>query len=652
MIKLNFFISICIFLVLAPWSSPAQLPDIDAKTVTTKLEEIMQVHVSHKVLDKVIIKRALKNYTEELDPIKTYFIESDVHTWIDPPDSLLQQVLQNYRDSNFTVFEEIHAAMINAIERRNRLEKKVASAELPKKVLPSEFKDLKWATSEEELLDRLIRIRALQLESMAKLDGEQKELSLQRIEKRRAKFEEEFLSKDVVMKERFILSNILKATASALDAHTAYFTPGEATQFMINVQQRLFGIGAQLRDDLNGFTVTKIVEGGPAARSGELKLKDRIIAVNDVPVVGMDIVDAVDLIRGEENTPVKLKVVREISTESSSHPKKEEILDISLKRGEVVLKESRLESALEPYGDGIIAYLRLFSFYQDPESSSAGDITKEIERLKQEYKIKGVILDLRSNSGGLLTQAVAVTGLFITKGIVVSIKDDTSQIQHLRDMDNKMLWDGPLLVLINRASASAAEIVAQTLQDYGRAIIVGDDHTFGKGSFQTFTLNTDKNGTVNPQGEFKITRGIYYTVSGKSPQLVGVSSDIVIPGPYSMLDIGERFAEYPLENQKIQENFKDDLADIPRTQREKVRRLYNFDLQPKLTSYTQHIDLLRKNSKIRIEENKNYQAFLKELKKRVEDKTLEEEDNENFGQSDLQLGESYNIMKDLILLLR
>ena len=206
-----------------------------------------------------------------------------------------------------------------------------------------------------------------------------------------------------------------------------------------------------------------------------------------------------------------------------------------------------------------------------------------------------MILDLRYNSGGILSQAVSVAGLFITKGVVVSIKDETGHIQHLRDLDGTTIWDGPLIVLINRASASASEIVAQTLQDYGRALIVGDDHSFGKGSFQTFTLNTTaKNETVNPQGEYKVTRGRYYTVSGKTPQLQVCFPTLLCPGPFSESDIGEKFSKYPLDNDSISPNFDDNLDDIPYLQRDKIKMLYKFNLQPRLHIYDKYIEKLKK----------------------------------------------------------
>lgn len=643
---------ILLVLLLAISSLSARLPELTKKDVTTELKEIMKMHASVKEINPTIVKRALVNFIEELDPTKTYFIESDIKEWLEPSDALVQKIQKDFKESNFSEFEKIHAEMVKAIERRHILEKQMQLNDLPKDVKSKEFKDMKWTQNINELLIRLERVRALQIQSASKLNEEIKDKSIQRIQKRQTKFEESILDPDPLQKERFILSNVMKAFANSFDTHTSYFTPDEAQQFMISVQQRLFGIGAQLRDDLSGFTITKIIEGGPAAGSKDIKLKDRIIAVNGEPVVGMDIVDAVELIRGEEFTPVTLTILRDVPLDPSkgeNSPTQEEKLDVTLVRAEVKLKETRYESSVEPFGKGAIGYLKLFSFYQDPESSSADDLEKAIQKLKAENNLEGIILDLRWNSGGLLSQAVQVSGLFITKGVVVSIKDDTGDVQHLRELDSKMAWDGPLIVLINRASASAAEIVAQTLQDYGRALVVGDDHSYGKGSFQTFTLNTAKQDLLNPKGEYKVTRGRYYTVSGKTPQLNGVQSDILIPGPLSETEIGEKFTKNPLEADSIKENFDDNLLDVPFYQRDKIKALYKFDLQKKVDTYQPYLPQLKKNVAFRIENNKNYQTFLTDLKKAdAEDEDPEDEK----GKTDLQLQEAYNLMRDLIVLMK
>lgn len=624
----------------------AKLPNLSKTDVKNMSAEIMQAHASQKELNPALAQRIINNYLDNLDPNKTYFIESDIEKWIHPTDELLSQVIEDFNQAKFTTFEDIHNVLVKAIHRRQQLERTIDYSDLPTHVKAEEFKDMPWAKSEADLVERLRRIKSLQIETASKLSEEMKEKSLKRITKRQGKFENEMLIDDADQKEKQVLTNLLKAFASSLDTHSAYFTPEEASQFMINVQQRLFGIGAQLRDDINGFTIIKIVEGGPASKNKDLKVKDRIVAVNGEPVVGMDISDAVELIRGEENTPVVLTIMRDETDENGQ--KKEEKHDITILRGKVVLTETRFKSSYEPYGDGIIGYIRLYSFYQDNETSSAADIENEIRKFKKDHVLLGLILDLRSNSGGLLSQAVSVTGLFISKGIVVSIKDEDGKIQHLRDLDGTIVWDGPLIVLTNRLSASASEIVAQTLQDYGRALIIGDDHSFGKGSYQTFTLTTNEEEHVNPKGEYKVTRGRYYTVSGKTPQLTGVLADIVVPGSYSESEIGERFAKYPLENDHIKANYDDDLSDIPFLHRDKIRRLYKFGLQEKLETYLPYLEKLKTNSKDRIEQSKNYQNFVKELKKKDD---IDPENMEKFGQNDLQLQEAFSIMKDLILMM-
>lgn len=631
-----------LFFLLCAQLGFAKPPALTSKDTKNKIEEILKAHVCHQSLTPELTMRTLQNFLEELDPGKTYFIETDISAWLDPSPELLNITTQDLRNGSFTTFETIHAAMLAAIDRRNAIEKQIQSSPLPSNIQSIEFKDLKWSKSEEELSDRLLRIKSLQLQTAQKIDPETQEQFLNRISKRRLNREAELITASTDERKQLVLSYVLKATSSALDSQTIYFTPAEANQFMIQVQQRLFGIGAQLRDDLSGFSIVRLVDGGPASLSNKLKIGDRIVAVDHEPVVGMDILEAVQLIRGPQGSNVILTVLRETKNGDLS---KEEKLDFEIVRGEVVLKETRLESYYEPYGDGVIAILHLFSFYQDSKSSSTTDLAAAFEALKKEHNVKGVILDLRNNSGGLLPQAVSVTGLFISKGVVVSVKDNTGQVHHLRNIDGKKIWDGPLMVLTNRTSASAAEIVAQTLQDYGRAFVIGDPETFGKGTFQTFTLEASNFGKVNPKGEYKVTRGRYYTVSGKSPQLVGVKADIVVPGIFSEMEIGEKFAKYPVETDQIPSNFQDDLADVPPMHRYQINRMYKEEMQPVMTVFQPYLEKLKKNSELRISQNKNYQNFIKELGKK--DDLADTFDF--FGQNDLQLTETLNVMKDFIL---
>jgi carboxyl-terminal processing protease len=616
---------------------PPQLTPRDTKI---KIEEILKAHVCHQQLTEEIAARAILNYVDELDPGKTYFLTSDIAEWTSASQELLNQVLEGYKKEDFSVFEKIHSAMLSAIKRRSALEKEVEMAAPLENVQPSEFKNMQWASSEQELLQRLIKIKSLQLQTAEKISLDTKDQFFQRICKRRMKRESELTGSSSSERKQIMLSYVLKSTSSALDSQTIYFTPSEASQFMIQVQQRLFGIGAQLRDDLNGFAIVRIVEGSPASQS-KLKIGDKIVAVDQEPVVGMDIVEAVELIRGPQGSNVILTVLREIK---DSDQTKEEKINIEIIRGEIVLQESRLETSYEPYGDGVIALLHLYSFYQDSNSSSASDLAAAIQNLKKNQQIKGIILDLRSNAGGLLPQAVAVTGLFISKGVVVSVKDNSGQVQHLRNVEDRKVWDGPLVILTARTSASAAEIVAQTLQDYGRAIVIGDPETFGKGTFQTFTLESANFGKVNPKGEYKVTRGRYYTVSGKSPQLVGVKANIVVPGPFSGMEIGEKYSKFPVETDEIPPNFIDNFSDVPSIHHHQLNKIYKTDLQTVQIIYHPYLERLKKNSEGRLSQNKNYQNLLKEIAKK-EDFS---DPIDFFGQNDLQLIETTNIMKDLI----
>ncbi len=636
-------IQLLLFLILLTGFIQAKAPDLSDHSAKLKIQEILKSHATYKELSTEIVKRTLENFLEFLDPLKVYFLDQEIVKWTDPTNETLLAIQKELQNENFSTFAEIYQIMIASIERRNVLEEKVKALPKAENVKQEEFKDLTWVQNNEGLITRLARLSTLQANAAENLEDEAKKQFFQRISKRRLLKEQEICGDSDSERHKQMLSLVLKAFSNALDSYTAYFTPSEAQHFMIEVQQRLFGIGAQLRDDLNGFTIMRILEGGPAERNGQIKIGDRVIAVNGEPILGLDIVEAVELIRGPKGSKVKLTVLR-VNHESNEEHK----FDIEIQRDEIVLNESRFETVYQPFGDGIIAHLRLFSFYQDPNSSSSEDIKNEIIRLKTIHKLHGLILDLRSNPGGLLPQAIAVTGLFIKNGIVASVKDTADKILHLRNFENTLVWDGPLIVLVNRASASASEIVAQALQDYGRAIVVGDDHTFGKGSYQTFTLENSQgqSAKINPQGEYKVTRGRYYTVSGKSPQLVGAQSDVVVPGPLSQMEIGEKYAKYPLENDAIAANFNDDLSDVHPFHRSKLRRTYLVDLQKPARNYDPYLSRLRENSMHRVQNSSNYSNFIKELAK----KESADEEALPFGQNDLQLEESFLIMKDLILM--
>ncbi|MCI5052503.1 MAG: S41 family peptidase [Simkaniaceae bacterium] len=626
-----------LFLLVTLQAKPPELTPHDAKL---KIDEILSYHIQSSEFEggnhsNTFITSVLEEFTHELDPSKSYLLKGEVKSIVEPDEKTLNRVREEFKKENFSIFSELTEKMVAGIERHRRLEKRVAKAILPEDVEHEEFIDMEWVDSEEALFDRMLRIRALQIQTSQKLGLEDQDKFVERLKKNRLAREEEILGKEEGDKLKQMLAFVIKAVCNSLDSHTTYFTPQEASQFLLSVQQRLVGIGAELRDELTGFKIMRLLDGGPAKRCKEIKEGDQIIAVNREPVIGYHIIDAVSLIRGQKGSKVTLTMLRG-----------EETFDVEIERDEIVLDDFRIESSSIPFGAGSIGYIRLYSFYQDPTSSSADDITKCIENFKKENKLLGVVLDLRENAGGLLSQAVSVCGLFVKQGIMASIKDNFGEVHHLRNFNKEIAWDGPLMILTNCATASAAEIVSGTLRDYGRAVVVGDTYTFGKGSYQSFTLDAANNGTINPQGEYKVTRGIYYTVSGKSPQLVGYETDVVIPGPLSTMKIGERFDKKPVPNDQIDPNFEDDLSDIHPLQRLRLRKFYQTNMQKKSTELEKVIPTLQANAQKRIELNKTYQNFLKLVDEKEPPSSREE--MESFAE--LQKEEAFSAMKDLIVL--
>jgi len=364
-IKNLLFIFIFFFLSL----SHAVAYDLTEKDVSSKIHSILKLHASYKELNAELVEKILRNFIEELDPTKSYFLEQDIAKWIYPSNELKVKVLSSIKNSDFSYFEEMYQIMINAIARRQVLEKKMGQRPLLQDIDFQELDKSGWALSEEELLERLLKIKALWIKTAKKFQDESEEKFLQMIEKRKRLKEKKFLKNQ--KKPNILMFNyILKAFASSLDAHTNYFTPQEASQFLMDVQKRFFGIGAILKDNLNGFSIEKVLENSPSYK--KLQVKDLIIAVDKKPVIGMDITEVVEMIRGKEGSRVLLTILR-----------KEKKVEIEITRGEVILEQTRLKRCSIPYGDGVIGYLQLFSFYEDPNNSSAKDMEIAIEKLKE-----------------------------------------------------------------------------------------------------------------------------------------------------------------------------------------------------------------------------------------------------------------------------
>lgn len=345
-------------------------------------------------------------------------------------------------------------------------------------------------------------------------------------------------------------SNYLNAFLTQLDPHTYYFQPEDKERFDVNISGKFTGIGARLTKTEGNIKVVEIIIGGPVWKDKLLDVGDIIIKVaqeNEEPVdiVGMKVDDAIKLIKGPEKSIVSLTVKKLDGS----------IKEVQITRALVELEELYAKSTLIEEDDIRYGYISLPKFYVDfsnyKNRNSAEDVKNEIVKLKNNG-IEGLILDLRNNGGGSLQSVVDMTGLFIEKGPIVQVKSIGNRKQVLYDRNSEIVWDGPLVVLINEMSASASEILAAALQDYERAVILGSKKTFGKGTVQNvIDLNKFISNSDFDLGALKITTDKFYRINGESVQLEGVKSDVIVPDSYMHIFNGEKDEENPLAWDKI-----------------------------------------------------------------------------------------------------
>ena len=344
----------------------------------------------------------------------------------------------------------------------------------------------------------------------------------------------------------------INAIVEEFDPHTFYFAPEDKERFDRDISGKFEGIGARLQKKVDGIMVNEIISGGPAWRADELEVGDQILKVKQedeeeaINVVGMRLDDAIKFIKGPKGTVVTLSLKKVDGT----------IKDISITRDIVELEETYAKSSIvEKEGKtfGIINLPKFYISFEDyNKRNAASDVKQEILRLKEEG-VEGLVMDLRNNGGGSLQTVVDIAGLFIEEGPVVQVKTTGEAKEVLSDKDKAIIWDGPLVILVNELSASASEILAAAMQDYKRAVVIGSKQTYGKGTVQTvMDLNRMvKNNTKGDMGALKFTTQKFYRINGGSTQLEGVKSDVVVPDRYSYIDIGEKNQENPLPWDKI-----------------------------------------------------------------------------------------------------
>ena len=345
-------------------------------------------------------------------------------------------------------------------------------------------------------------------------------------------------------------SVFLNSFVGQFDPHTFYFKPDDKEKFDVSISGNFDGIGARLSKADGNVKIVDVIIGGPVWKDKLLDVGDIILAVGQadqepVSIFGMKLDDSIKLIKGPAGTTVTLRIKKLDG----------QIKDVKIKRDVVELEETFAKSTLISKNSKNYGYISLPKFYADFDNyknrNSANDVKNEIIKLKNNG-IKGLILDLRNNGGGSLQTVVEMTGLFIEKGPIVQVKSIGNRKKILYDRDAQVYWNGPLVLLINEMSASASEIISAALQDYNRAIIIGSQKSFGKGTVQNIVdLNRFISNSDYDMGAIKVTTDIFYRINGESVQLEGVESDIVIPDSYMYVFDGERDEKNPIKWDKI-----------------------------------------------------------------------------------------------------
>ena len=564
--RISLVIFISLSMLIFGFSPKEQDPNKDKLLIEIISYVINRGHYDPKEINDSFSENAFMNYLESLDGQHRFFLQSDIRTF------------ESFR---FKIDDEIKNAQINFFDLTFlRLKKRMKQVESfyseilnkpfdfnIKEEISLDFKTIPYAKSLDELkafwrkrfklnaLETFIGKKDEEIEKK-KVDNNYTMISDIELEENiREEIEENIknlfeIYNDQKRKDWF--SIYLNSIVLQFDPHTYYFAPRDKDRFDMSMSGKFEGIGARLSKRNQQIKVVEIISGGPVWRQENLQVGDAILKVRQenqieaVDISGMVIDEAVKLIKGPKGTKVFLTIKR---VEGN-------IEEISIVRDVVELEETYAKSTLIKDVSGDYGLIELPKFYINFENynerNAAIDVKKELQQLKQK-NVKGIILDLRNNGGGSLKTVVDMTGYFIDKGPVVQVKSTGGRKEVLKDVDPSIIWDGPLVVLVNEFSASASEIIAAALQDYKRAIVLGSKQTFGKGTVQN-VIDLNKmitGGTYGDLGALKVTTDKFYRVNGKSTQLEGVKSDIVFPDRYAYVEMGEKDQDNPLAWDRI-----------------------------------------------------------------------------------------------------
>ena len=558
-------ISLVIYFEVSNFKFSSDEPNKDRLLVDLVSYVLDKLHYDPKIINDDFSIKVYDEFIEAIDSQKRFFLESDI------------EMLLNYRlliddqinSSDITFFNTAYETLINRITEVEGFYEEILDEPFNFNIdeeISLDYKNLNYATNINDLKNlwrKRLKLSALDAYAAKKEINDEKS----DLEKSQTKTDEEIENEsrssiEDNLKDFFQFTSelersdwfsiYLNSIVTQYDPHTTYLAPEAKEVFDQNISGKFQGIGARLSKTKQQVEIVEIIIGGPVWRDNLLNVGDIIISVaqsedeEPIEISLMKLSDATDLIKGEKGTKVYLTVKR-VDGGVEQVVVTRDVVELE----ETYAKSSIINDDLSKYG--LINLPRFYVDFDDyGERNAAIDLKKEILNLKSKG-INGLILDLRNNGGGSLKTVVDITGFFIEKGPVVQVKSIGGRKEVLRDNDPSILWDGPLVVLVNEFSASASEILAAALQDYNRAIILGSKQTYGKGTVQNIVdLNNVISGnTYGDLGSLKITTDKFYRVNGGSTQLEGVKSDIIFPNRYSYVDIGEKDLENPLSWDKI-----------------------------------------------------------------------------------------------------
>ncbi len=596
---------------LGALTAPPPVPAADAaesETAKIVVQMIPQFHVSRKGVDDRISSMLLDSFLKDLDPAKLYFQQADIDEFSKFRTTLDDALKSGDVQFGYDVFKRYRERLVVELSKTHTLIDAPHDFTVDETMV-TKGDEQPWARSQEEIDERWrkrIKYDLLQL----RLDSEPEEEGKKRLHSRYRTVQRNIEQ----MKQSEILEFYLTALTTCFDPHSTYMSPESAEDFDIQMRLSLDGIGASLKSE-DGYTVVnQVMPGGPAGKDGRLKDKDKITGVGQETgeieeVYEVRLTEVVRKIRGKRGTKVRLRVQTALTGETVIY---------ELTRDRVAISDSEAKGEILETKDrtgrsGKIGIISLPSFYRDfnPESGAGKSAAVDVEKILTQFSDAGgvdaVVMDLRGNGGGALTEAVEISGHFIDQGPVVQVKDPSGRVKELDDDIPSALYTGPLIVICNRMSASASEIFAGVIKDYRRGIIIGDSTTHGKGTVQNLMPVSARQafrplGGGPDRGRLKLTIQQFYRVNGDSTQNRGVRSDVVLPSILDHLDEGEAGLDNALPFDQI------------RNARYNAGKLVSSEL----------VAALQKNSEVRIGGNADFQKVEQGIQRFIDRKNRKE----------------------------